>query len=170
MRRFGIWKEAVVILIGMGTCLPALRAGDADSPPAKKTASSSWFPFWSGSTEKSDTKGPAASSKPGSADMAQKLQTAPRDGGPEQRASEQATLLRRLAVCDQLRLIATQKKDERLLQQAEQLDERSWQVYLSRIEHLPASKAVGDDRALEPATEAGATEPPAGGRALSIRK
>jgi hypothetical protein len=165
-----MWKEVVGVLMILGASSLALGAEDEAPLPAKKTAGSSWLPFWSGSTDKADKKVPAASSKPVPTDATHEPQNAKRDDAAEQRTREQATLLRRLAVCDQLRLIATQKKDDQLMQQAEQLDERCWQVYMRRIERLPVSKAVGDDRVLEPRTEASATEPPAGGRPLTIRE
>jgi hypothetical protein len=161
MRKRGIWKELVVLLMGLAASSFVLGAGDADPPPAKKTTSGSWFPFWSGSTDKADKKASAKPEKEVQPDLTATPARPRREEAAEERAREQAILLRRLAVCDQLRLIAMQKKDDHLLQQADQLDERTWQVYLQRIDHLPVGKAIGDDRA---------PEPPAGARSLSIRK
>jgi len=165
MRKWGMWKDVVVIVLGLVTSSLVLAAGpgDAEPPAAKKTSSGTWFPFWSGSSDKADKKAPAKTEKEVQPDLTTAPASPKRDEGAEVRAREQATLLRRLAVCDQLKLIATQKKDEHLMQQAEQLDERSWQIYLRRIEHLPVSKAVGDDRGPGQRTEAGTTEPPVGG-------
>ena len=172
MRKWGTWKASIVVLIGLGVSSPGLAAdsGDAAPPPAKKSSSGTWFPFWPSSTDKADKKAPAKAEKEVQPDLASSPSPPRRDEAAEERAREQATLLRRLAVCDQLRLIATQKKDDRLMQQAEQLDERSWQIYLRRIEHLPVSKAVGEERAPESRTEASRTNSPAGRPSLSIRK
>jgi hypothetical protein len=159
------------VVLGATSLALGTEPGDSGSAAAaQKTTSTNWFTSWFGPTDKPAQKTPPKTEK----DVKPDLTTAPssprRDEATGERAREQAALLRRLAVCDQLRLIATQKKDDNLMRQAEQLDERTWQIYTQRIAHLPASKAVSDDRVPEPRAEAGASEPPGGGRALSIRK
>jgi hypothetical protein len=57
------------------------------------------------------------------------------------RAREEAEYQRRCEVCDKLRDIAEQTDDDALRQQAEQLDQRAWQVYLRRTKHLASSHA-----------------------------
>src|SRR5207245_2565264 len=59
------------------------------------------------------------------------------DEAAQQRNREEAAYLRRLAVCDKLKQIAYQTNDEKLQRQAEQLDERVWEVYSQRIANLP---------------------------------
>jgi hypothetical protein len=45
---------------------------------------------------------------------------------------EQAAFLRRLAVCDRLREVAEETKDEKLRQLADQLQDRAWQLCVKR--------------------------------------
>jgi hypothetical protein len=108
--------------------------------------SASWFKGMFGAEEKKKESesepAPRADKAP-----AKHLTPAPKPAAQASRAAsergqEQATLLRRLAVCDQLKLIAYQTKDDALLHRAEQIEDRAQLIYNQRIAHLPASKAV----------------------------
>jgi hypothetical protein len=127
----------VVLLVGL--CLPSLAladdSADANSSDRKKTSTGVWFPWWTGSKDKVAENKPAA--------KLAKKDTPPAKGEvPAVAGSEPArdALLRRLAVCDQLRLIATQTKDDALLRQADELDERVWRVYAVRGAQSPAKE------------------------------
>jgi hypothetical protein len=112
--------------------------------------SSSWFKGMFGTEEKKEQE---QKKEPESAPLrkdkapAKNLAPAPKPADQASRAAsergqEQAALLRRLAVCDQLKLIAYQTKDDALLHRAEQLEDRAQSLYNQRISHLPASRAV----------------------------
>jgi hypothetical protein len=55
---------------------------------------------------------------------------------------EDANLLRRLAVCDQLRLIASKTNDDTLARHADELDQRARDIYSQRIARLPIHMVV----------------------------
>src|SRR5207248_16108 len=55
---------------------------------------------------------------------------------------EEANLLRRLAVCDQLRLIASKTIDDTLARHADELDQRARDIYTQRIAKLPIHMVV----------------------------
>jgi hypothetical protein len=115
--------------------------------------SAGWFKGMFGTQEKKkepeSEPAPRPDKAPAKADKtpAKNLAPAPKPATQASRAAsergqEQAALLRRLAVCDQLKLIAYQTKDDALLHRAEQLEDRAQSLYNQRIAHLPASKAV----------------------------
>jgi hypothetical protein len=58
------------------------------------------------------------------------------------KAREEASLLRRLAVCDQLRLIASKTNDDTLARHADELDQRARDLYTQRIARLPIHMVV----------------------------
>jgi hypothetical protein len=58
------------------------------------------------------------------------------------KAREDANLLRRLAVCDQLRLIASKTNDDTLARHADELDQRARDIYTQRVARLPIHMVV----------------------------
>src|SRR5262249_44090942 len=58
------------------------------------------------------------------------------------KAREEANLLRRLAVCDQLRLIASKTNDDTLARHADELDQRARDIYTQRVARLPIHMVV----------------------------
>jgi hypothetical protein len=58
------------------------------------------------------------------------------------KSREEASLLRRLAVCDQLRLIASKTNDDTLARHADELDQRARDIYSQRIARLPIHMVV----------------------------
>jgi hypothetical protein len=73
------------------------------------------------------------------------------DEAVNERAREEANLLRRLRAVDRLKEIAFETHDDKLERLAEQLEERAQTTYSQRIAHLPASGAgsAADDQILE---------------------
>lgn len=61
------------------------------------------------------------------------------------RAQEDANLLRRMAVCDKLRLLALETGDESLEKQADQLQQKANSVYQQRTSAPTGSLAQGKD-------------------------
>ncbi len=146
--RKGGWGIAVAMGLSLA---PQLFAGETPADPApaaQKTDSGSWFGSWFGTKEKPNAAKATASAKATTSAKSKKDEgtTAEKNGpvedGSSERAREQATLLRRLAVCDQLRAIAARKQDDALMRRADALDERAWEIYTKRVDHLPAGRAV----------------------------
>jgi hypothetical protein len=138
---------------------------DADSRPKPPTRPAvRWSPYFARMFE---LKQPAPAKKPAKAQKedVKKPAAPPRPKAvipspTAQRAREEATLLRRLAVCDKLKEIAVRTNDTQLLHQAEQLDARAWANYSQRTGQLAAATVPeADEKALEP---------PAGPRTVGV--
>jgi hypothetical protein len=162
MRRRELGGAAAAVLAGILLSTAAI-AGDPpqdESPPPSPSSnwggsmhSSSWFKGMFGTQDSKKEPQPEKKSEPQSEPAprtdkgpAKDLAPAPKPADQARRAAslrgqEQAALLRRLAVCDQLKLIAYQTKDDALLHRAEQLEDRAQSLYAQRIAHLPVSKA-----------------------------
>src|SRR5262249_59484604 len=168
----------IALLTGLSrhTLAGTVRPADNDVPPAvSKTTTSTWYNSWFGAKDKeADKKTSPRAGKDLKAEGTAAKAPPKTDRSTGDRAREQATLLRRLAVCDQLRLIATQKNDDDLLRLAEQLDERVWEVYTQRVAQLPAAPAGTGTPDLDwgkPPRSAGPSgEAPGHGATNSIRK
>ncbi len=140
--RKGGWGVAVAVGLSLA---PHLRAGETPADPApaaQKTDSGSWLGSWFGTKEKPNAAKATTSAKAKKGDGTTAEKNGPVEDGSSERAREQATLLRRLAVCDQLRAIAARKQDDALMRRADALDERAWDIYTKRVDHLPAGRAV----------------------------
>jgi hypothetical protein len=120
---------------------------DAKAPPKKSEGK--WFPWWPRDDRPAEAKSAAAlpkgempkeDKKSMEKEAASNPQAAPEAKAAAARRLEEAALLRRLAVCDQLKVVALQTKDEVLLEQADRLDEQARAVYSQRIARLPASQ------------------------------
>jgi hypothetical protein len=146
-------RSLSIVVLVLGVAVAAVRAddnaltdssptSDADSAPKSQTTTkSSWLTprdTWGGhkptkkqaaaADEKEKAKAEAAKAAALNADKA--------------RAREEANLLRRLAVCDQLRLIASKTNDDTLARHADELDQRARDVYAQRIARLPVHMVV----------------------------
>jgi hypothetical protein len=149
---------------------------------AKSSSSPTWFgglfsPKPKADEAKPDTPADKDSAKPTDGQSAKPLdkesakqleamqRRKPEADGLSVRAREEAALLRRLAVCDQLKLIAVRTKDDALLNQADHLEEQAQAVYARRIASLPASRAgaepVAQVRERAPAKASGKDRPAA---------
>src|SRR5262249_9488795 len=132
-----------------GVAAAAGPDGAAAAPAAKKPSGGSWWNPWASDKEpdkkalpkanrEEDKKAAARADK----DLTAEAKPILKLDATSERAREQETLLRRLAVCDQLRMIANQKHDDALMRKAEELDTQIWDLYTRRVAHLPASQAV----------------------------
>jgi hypothetical protein len=68
-----------------------------------------------------------------------------------ERARAEADLTRRQQVCDELRLIALDTKNESLAAKADELDRQAWELYRKQTEQLPCSRLMPaqDEKALD---------------------
>jgi len=152
MRSAGLISlSAAVLAVALG---PGARASDDNGAASKappKKSEGKWFPWWPRAEDKvadpksSTTLPKGEMPKEDKKSMEKEAASDPRST-PEAKAAvarhlEEAALLRRLAVCDQLKVVALQTKDEVLLEQADRLDEQARAVYAQRIGRLPAGKA-----------------------------
>jgi DNA-binding protein H-NS len=71
------------------------------------------------------------------------------------RAQADAAYFRRLAVCDHLREIAAAKNDPELERQAEELSEKSWQVYTKQLAQSSAQATKEAAKAARKSTKDG---------------
>lgn len=159
----GTWRKGgwvVGLAIGLGLA-PQLRAGgkpDEAAPAEQKADGGSWLGSWFGAKEKPNApKAPASGKAKKDGGTGAGKEAAAEEHSAE-RAREQAALLRRLAVCDQLRAVAARKQDDALMRRADALDERAWDIYTRRVAHLPAGRAAIEPGARpdEPVREASA--------------
>src|SRR5262245_24950438 len=61
------------------------------------------------------------------------------------RAGAETELMRRLAVCDQLRQIAYENNDTNLDGRVFDLEEKSWELYRRKTAHLPCNRLMPSD-------------------------
>jgi hypothetical protein len=123
----------------VGLSLTAIaRAGELEKEDSagKSSTGGSWWNGWFGTKNKKQEAKAGNEPVKGTSIVKDNLKT---DTAAEERSRERTTLLRRLAVCDQLRLIAAQKNDDVLAKKADQLDERCWQIYTERLAALAAN-------------------------------
>jgi len=147
-RELGGFGAALVVGVALCSGTSAADPSRDDAPPPHKwggsVSRSSWFNGMLGTQDKKqpdkelgtrlDTELPANSTTEAKPSAQAEIAAA-------ERSREQAALLRRLAVCDQLKTVAYRTKDDALLHRAEQLEEQAQTVYSQRIAHLPASQA-----------------------------
>lgn len=139
-----------VVLLGFGVC--AVDAADregrgrAQKTPPEKESKWGWVnpANWFGSKEKPKEKAADAKrGKAGKKDAAAGEDLAPlptpADEARGRRNREEADLLRRLAVCDQLREVALRNDDHTLLQRVDELADRVFVVYTQRTGGSPAT-------------------------------
>ena len=130
MRRRWVYALTTVLVVALA------RATRAEDPPA--ASNSSWVPRFLQFRKKEPLK--PASPKPAEIKkVPAMLVLTP--------AQEKAEWLRRIAVCDRLRTIATQTNDDDLARKADMLDQRSWDIYRQRTAQLAAGAGF-DQQAL----------------------
>lgn len=146
MRRLGTLSLELAVAAGL-SLTPMVVAADpnADDPIAVKEQdkkSNNLFRKLFGSDDSKATRkqGVEADKNPEAAPPKESAV----DRATAQRARDEANLLRRLAVCDQLRIIATQNKDDALLRQADQLQHQAEAVYAQRTTILPPRSGAED--------------------------
>lgn len=132
-----------VLLLGFGVCTVDAAdregRGRAQKAPAESESKWGWMnpANWFGSKEKPKEKpadakrGKIGKKDAGTGDDLAPLPS-PADEARSRRNREEADLLRRLAVCDQLREIAVRTDDQTLLQRVDELADRVFAVYTQR--------------------------------------
>jgi hypothetical protein len=136
MRGLALWTLPVIVFLG-GTVVAQAQGTDPASSQAapKGTLWASWLPFG----KKADNSKPA----PRESTTAQPHSGSGDGDSPVAiGARELAALNRRLAVCEKLKEIAWETKDEQLGRKAEQLDQRVWAVYWERTGHASPDKGA----------------------------
>jgi len=123
---------AAALIVGLGVAAVIAEEPDGDAKSA--AAKSGWWAGWFGEKPKpkpvAEKKAPAddAPAPPNSAEM----------GLVEQKRQMNA-VLRRMEVCDRLRMVALQSGNEDLMRQADELEARAREVYRQQTAHLPAA-------------------------------
>ncbi len=143
-------RSLSIALLLLAMAVPMVRAdddGSAESSPKSATpksdasTKSSWLTprdTWGGHRV---TKKQAAAAEDKSKAQAEAAKAAAANIA-RAKAREEANLLRRLAVCDQLRLIASKTNDDTLARHADELDQRARDIYTQRIAQLPIHMVV----------------------------
>lgn len=170
MRRRWVWAAA--LLLAWGATAAAADRDEDDPIAAKENYKPTWFESLFG--QKSDKKSAAldkeADKKDAGKKDADKKEADKKDADKKEpdrkplksvqaeekeaaarRAKEEADLLRRQAVCDQIRQVAVQAKDDELLRQVDQLERQAWEVYTRHVRGLPGALARfgSDEQILE---------------------
>lgn len=135
MRRLGVWGLEVALLLGLGMPSVVLGAGKDDWDDNKASQApeqGSWFSRMFGAGKKAEPKKESACEKETLKKTSERPLPPRKDAGAE-RARDEAAFFRRLAVCDQLKQIALQNKDDQMLRKAEELDRRVYESYSRRM-------------------------------------
>lgn len=151
MRGLGVWGIGTTLAVALGAA-----AADKETRPAPgRFGSKSVFEVVVGADEKkpapkaaknADKAKPRDAAKGKDKDKGEKDDAPPpRSPAAERREREEATLLRRLEVCDRLRKVARDTADPDLERLAQQLDTRAWDVYKDRTARLPGAAALEPD-------------------------
>jgi hypothetical protein len=162
MLRLRAWGLGAALLVGLS--VPAVPAADevaggtSARPPVRRNTTWSWSSLQAKPAAK---KPPARPDKPADPKPADPKPADARPAVPSAppsvedvaayRAREEAVLLRRLAVCNKLMEVAVQTRDEELLRQVEQIDQRAWAAYTQRTANLSAGSAAAavDEKILD---------------------
>jgi hypothetical protein len=157
MRRLSLGGVAAALLMGLGVAVATTRADDyyEDTTSEPKGLLSGMF----GEKPKSQAK--RSKNTKNSKNGKSASQAAPRPvptaegGSVELAAAEQQrrmnALIRRMEVCDRLRMIADQTGNEALMMQANELEERANAIYRQQMAGLPVQapmplSILADDR------------------------
>jgi hypothetical protein len=148
MRRVGVWKFEIALLVGVGMAAPAWAQEPEDREPLPPRQTGWRVAPWLQEKMPPDPPPPPPKKKPApKPDKPAAEAPAPArpmaavDRAALERAREEKDFLRRLRVCDTLVKIAQENRDEQLERRAEQLNQRAWAIYQQRIAHLPCSNA-----------------------------
>lgn len=140
MRRLRLGGVAAALFVGLGVAVATTRAGDyAEDGMSQPTGLLSGM---LNEKPKNQAKGSQNSknAKNGSGVNSRPVATA-EGGNVEMAAAEQQrrqnALIRRMEVCDRLRIIANQTGNEALMMQANELEERANAIYRQQMAGLP---------------------------------
>jgi hypothetical protein len=120
MRRSSVWTRGSLALGLAAGCWAFAQRGAADGPKASWTAT--WWPW-------SSKKAPEAK-KDGDGESVINVRT---QVDAARRLRAELDWKRRAEVCQKLRQIAYETKDEELDRQAERLDQRAWDAYVRQL-------------------------------------
>jgi hypothetical protein len=137
-------RDCLIAVVMIGLTWPLCAFAADDQAPAK--SDSSWFSSWGpprdtwGTRRRYSTRSTKDDEQKAKDEQAAAKAKADLAAAAAARRLEDSALLRRLAVCDQLRLVASRTGDETLLHKADELDDRARAVYAMRIARLPVSQ------------------------------
>ncbi len=130
MRRLGSWGMAAALIVGLGAAAAVAEEPDGDAKAV--SAKSGWWSNWLGEKPKPKAK---IEKKPASEDTPAPPHTA--DMGVVEQKRQMNAVLRRMEVCDRLRMVALQNGNEELMRQADELEARAREVYRQQTAQLP---------------------------------
>jgi len=121
---------AAALIVGLGAAAAVAEEpdGDAKAAPAK----SGWWSNWLGEKPKPKAK---IEKRPPAEDTPAPPRAA--DRGVMEQKRQMNAVLRRMEVCDRLRMVALQSGNEELMRQADELEARAREVYRQQTAHLP---------------------------------
>jgi hypothetical protein len=137
------WRNIAVIMLVAGIAAPVWGQASKGDAPAR---SSSWWPGWLSFGKKADKKAPEPPEAPVRPLPLPRLDpavSAMREKG------EKDDLLRRVKVCDRLRLIAEETGDGDLARKADHLEQRAWEYYRQRIDQGTGFGFEADARVID---------------------
>jgi hypothetical protein len=155
MRKLLAWGFAGVLVASLAVA--NARAGDDDEDTPEKPAPrpfirwSRYFAGMNASTQpKPEPPKPAAKKKETSKKPAETAKPKPAvDEAAAARVQEEATLMRRLEVCDKLKEIALRTNDNALFRKAEVLDEQARAAYAQRTAMARGGRFETDEKTVE---------------------
>lgn len=160
MRRLRLGGVAAALMLGLGVAVATTRADDyfEESTPEPKGLLSGMFgekPKSQARRSKNTKNGKNAKNAKNASQAAPRPVPTAEGGSVELAAAEQQrrmnALIRRMEVCDRLRMIADQTGNEALMIQANELEERANAIYRQQMAGLPVSaptplSILADDR------------------------
>lgn len=143
MRRRDLGGVAAALVVGLGVAVATARAGDYydDGTPEPKGLLSGMFNEKPKSQAKPNKKAKTTKNVQNNAEQknllpAPSAETSTVEREEVERQRRENALLRRMAVCDRLRMIANQTGNETLMTQANELEERANAVYRQQMAGL----------------------------------
>jgi hypothetical protein len=123
-------------LLALGVAAGSAQAGENPAPVPNQ---SPWYKRWFGIGPDPVVVAPRPKKRDPAAEAA------------SIRASAEADLIRRMAVCDQLRQIAFENNDSALDNRIMELEQQAWELYRRRTAQLPCNRLVPneDERSLD---------------------
>jgi hypothetical protein len=154
MRTIGAWGVAASLVVGLGPVAAVAADDDTTAKSSVRGPTWEWKPFgnWFGSAEPPkpvEKKVPKPEQTPAKKTAAAIKPVSLVEEAAAKRRREEAALLRRLQACDKLREIAIQTKDNGLLRQAEELEERAQATYAQRTENLHGGGFESDEKTID---------------------
>lgn len=134
MHKLATWGISAVVITAMSGLVSAAEPARSRDPGVVA------FQRWHAGTP------PVAPAKPAKAKSNPVADAEKADSADALKAQEKANLMRRLSVCDKLRMVALESGDEKLEQQVDNLEQKASQVYQQRT----VKPAVKTDKGEKP--------------------